>query len=488
MRTRTRSITVDTSCDYGEVVNIHWDSYPEYDSASSYTHSFTGSQAVRSESLSDVAPLLPEVYVDPKTGSWKRTRRIRPPKPRRSGWSVSDSRLFGANRDFKPVKYCSHTKTAIDLKTMMSAFTYSFGAGSGNPLVTRTFNHGNVCSALNSLGFSGSLIDYFNDDYRYSSADYIKTDWFALMDKFTEASDSFVLPKFLAGEDMAENDIFIDAFKLILNPSKAVSETIKFLTHPSNKKFRRITLKDFIRGVKSGTKGFAGLDLFYKFAIKPAISDIRDALDAHDFVNRRMQYLRQNSGSWVPVRVRSVHTASFDNEPFPERSPGSPIGLWSTIENKRSIATISAWGRVRDDLEWNDAWSAYLQYFGIGHMIGLGWELIPFSFVIDWFTNAQERINHFTRLRTGGPFVGIRGLSASQKDETVLKLTLLPGYSPAYGAEMLHPSGPMDLCQMTKSVYTRTNYIPETSGVVDTSSLGLFHFITSAELVAQRLF
>jgi hypothetical protein len=146
---------------------------------------------------------------------------------------------------------------------------------------------------------------------------------------------------------------------------------------------------------------------------------------------------------------------------------------------------ISAWGRVRQDLDWNDTWSAYLQYFGVGKVIGLAWELIPGSFLLDWITDAQEKINDLTRLRTGGPFCGIRNICASLKQELRENLFLNPGYEPTIGVQISQPSDPVHIATRDIVSYSRYREIPQTSGLVDISNLGLFHYTKLAELIFQ---
>lgn len=231
-------------------------------------------------------------------------------------------------------------------------------------------------------------------------------------------------------------------------------------------------------------KGSANANLFYQFGIKPAISDIRDAFHAHERVSQRLKILRSNAGRYIPIRVKDELFSSHSNE-LP--ATDDTLDFQWTMRHKRSIAHAGAWGRVRSDLQFSDTWSAYLQYFGINKMVGLVWELIPFSFVVDWFTNTQERINYYTRDRTGGPFEDICNVYSSVKQEELLELNLVPGRFPAMANTYITvPSSHMPIVERLSTYYTRIPSIPDTSGVFDFSALGLFHALTSGSLIIQR--
>jgi len=231
---------------------------------------------------------------------------------------------------------------------------------------------------------------------------------------------------------------------------------------------------------RDGANGF----LSYNFAIKPAISDIQSAIASHHKVSQRMQFLISHRGRYVPVRVmRSFERSPDFSNPGPMPS-GESSSMYAVV-TKRSTARLGCWAKVREDLTYNEIWKAYLEYFGINKIVGLAWELIPFSFIVDWFTNAQERINSLTRIRTGGPFTELLGFFASTKEESTTTVFLRPGFNHGYGFPMLR-SDPFEIASKTSTSYNRYPTIPDTSGVVDISTLGLFHSFAGASLIIQR--
>jgi hypothetical protein len=363
---------------------------------------------VQTSTITDiVATRRPEVTVDPKTGMWKRIRYPGLNRLRRDDNAFISA--FKSGR-FKPVQPCTHTKTDYLFETsgefVVECGISQVGRTDAWTITAPNYEAYRAIYGGNSLNSGGSWTP------KYTVGNFRKVDWFALMDSFDQSCSEFVHSSFLGGEDIAENAIFVDALKLAFNPSKAVLNLFTIVKDLVRSEYKPIlTLGHLAKSYRKILKKGANADLLYKFGIRPAISDIVDTLHSHSKVRDRMDYLKQNGGSWVPIRVKQEILADSANQIIAPLAHGVSTQYVSQCDYRRTTGIISAYGRVRPDLDWNDTWSAYLQYFGIDHMIGLAWELVPFSFVVDWFTNAKARIDYYTRLRTGGPFSSIRGLS-----------------------------------------------------------------------------
>jgi hypothetical protein len=431
-------------------------------------------------SITDVEPRpSPEVYIDPKTGRWRRFK-----SPTRVLLDIPDYKGLYLSQ-LRPVNPCHHVKRVTTFAKNIIV-SHSRVNSAGNPLFertdTRTQHFEDALQLIKRYG-SGFDVDEILDGTHGSSGDFLGHDWFALADRFSEACDQYMPSQFLAQESLTEGAIFVDALKAVINPSRAVL----YLLHAGKalgKKVRKLSLG---RAVHQIAKSSANAHLTYSFGIRPAISDILDSLNAHQKVSKRLHYLRSSAGRYVPVRVKQENHSSYD--PSPPGNPPDPStshSLQWVTTSKLSTARIGCWGRVREDLNMTSEWSAYLQYFGINKAFGVAWELIPFSFVIDWFTNAQERINSLTRFRTGGPFVEFRNLSSSLKLEQTDELFLVPGRDPSFGGLMIEPSSAKSIAKIRTIDYNRMSHIPDTSGVVDFTSLGLFHALTGGGLIIQR--
>jgi len=407
----------------------------------------------------------------------------------------------------KPVKPVHHVRKALRILNDEMAFV-SVSPLSGFCLkqTTRTA----VTHPMAWLGnrFGSDYIKHYMLDAVPDSTEghtFIGCDWFSLMSDFNEALDSLIPSSFLAGESTFEGAIFVDAIKLVVSPRKVVGGFLRDvvarhkhrlnlseLDHYYKKLFRKnsgLPYKDMVHSASnfgvplSALKEGINAHLLYDFGVKPAISDIKSTVLAHSSVERRLAFLNKNRGLYVPIRVRKVTS----KETFDYEAPGGNLQFKNILKEKYRLSTIFCQGRVRTDINNASRWRSYTEYFGLNKVIGTAYELIPFSFVLDWFTNTQERINDLTRIRLGeGPFVGLTSFGHSVKDVLSYETYISPGYDSISGFTFIEPNHPTPLLRVEVSEYTRDNRLPDTSGVVDMSTLGSFQGIKGVELIAQR--
>jgi len=330
-------------------------------------------------------------------------------------------------------------------------------------------------------------------------------DWVALTSDFDQACKSLVPDNFFAGEAFAEGSIFLDAIKLVLNPKKAI---VHFIKDVRNRGLHRLNLgeisaeykkiahsgnllvsheeKALARGfatARFSTKEIVSQHLGYQFGVVPAIQEIRGTLLAHSAVDRRLDYLNRHRGQYVPVRVKRGYPAAFTSIPF--TSPFLDFGL--VLQKCYAVGSIFGMGRIRADINESSRWRAYMEYFGINKAVGTAWELIPFSFVVDWFTNAQERINQLTRLPLGeSPFMNLTAIGCSTKNIALYDYVCNPGYDQTNGYNLQQPDSQFPVFSYAVTEYTRLPYIPDTSTVVDLSTLGSFQGWAAGELLIQK--
>jgi len=424
-----------------------------------------------------------EVFVDPITGRWRRTRKGRVVSPVmgvQPNVPVSSLRA----EELKPVHKCEHVKTKIKLVKDLTV-THEATRFPGNEIFERedartaTYVDGAqfLIAELGVTDLSDFLTESTSD---WSAGEYLTHDWFAISDSFSEACDQFINSKFLIGEDFVEHDIFVDAFKLVLNPTRAVKYLLKGIRGIGKKKYRNMNLGQATRHL---AKGASNATLFYNFALKPAIHDIEDLFLSHRRVSERMKLLRAGAGRYIPVRVKDELTSSLSNSLL---ETVTNQGLKWHADYKKSTAIMGAWARVREDLTFGSTWSAYLQYFGINKVAGLAWELIPCSFMLDWVFGAQEYVNKL-RFRTETPYNEFRGLWHSVKKETSEKLYCIPGWSPAYDDYLTSPSGSFVVAERLTTDYLRLPGLPKTTdSSFNFSDIGLFHAITTGSIIIQK--
>lgn len=478
MRIRSRTTTQNLNGTFSQTrkyrVGLCWRDPQEGTSVTGGTTTSLASQALQ---VSEMADVLSPAETKKKKRDWAKAqnalRRVDP---------------AAKIRQFMPCHPCHHVKTTYRFAGPSTTIHSSPQCSEYNQTWTGSFD--NAAVLMQHYFGCSDPVGYINSQSMNGTVgEYRKQDWFSLTSQFNEACDSFIPSQMLLGETLYEHSIFVNAFKYLVNPSRITKDFLSAVVKMGLRKKNLGVIDRIMYNTPDVIRGSANSFLSYQFGVKPAIGDIIKTLTAHQIVQQRLWYLAYNGGSYIPIRVKGEFSSSISNfaEPtsYPNNAPTS-IRRWYT--SRTSTGVISAWGKVRDDLNWKDTWNAYLHYFGVNKVIGLAWELIPFSFVLDWFTNVQERINELTRFRTGEPFSEIRSLTCSLKHETRSRVDLIPGYNNVLaGANMVTPNGPVTLCDIVESDYSRYLSIPETSGVVDFSSLGLFQAIASGALLVQRV-
>lgn len=481
MRNRTRTLPLIPNLQTTQSTTTEYTHHPEWN----YTTSSTFDIGLGTEDAAEESSTMQDDG-DPVISRDTKAKRRTRAEMRALGLEKIEESIPGVHfADLKPVKRCTHTREFISLEKDMTVEKWR-SLDLGNPVFEKTVVRKSLYSngasmVMDNFPFLHSFKNFISNGVptNYEAGGFIQPDWFELADAFNEATSSFVNSSFFAGETVLEGRIFIDAIKMVLNPSRSI-QTLINVGKLYKKKMSKMSLKD---ATHFTAREVAGKHLGYKFGVRPAIEDVGHTIAAHNRVTNRMNYLKSNGGKYVPVRVRRILPSSVVNEP-----PGPNYGnttFYTLCSAKRTVATIGGYARVREDLTGADTYRAYLQHFGVNKVVGLAWELVPFSFVLDWFTNAQERINSLTRIDIGGPFVGLTHICSSYKEELHETIYMDPGYDPITQMTV-RPLGEGIACfHKHTTSYTRIPGLFDTSGVVDLSTLGSFHAITGAELILQ---
>ncbi|DAD52687.1 maturation protein [ssRNA phage SRR7976301_4] len=129
---------------------------------------------------------------------------------------------------------------------------------------------------------------------------------------------------------------------------------------------RRTLMREFNRASRheNTADGISSRWLEYQYGWAPLFSDITAALDL------------LKSQVAVPLQVHAVRNVQ-EAWPLPVR-PYSSYGLWEPS------GSIKAGAKFRIDMVLVNSQLATLDSLGLANPFQLGWELIPYSFVVDW--------------------------------------------------------------------------------------------------------
>lgn len=139
-----------------------------------------------------------------------------------------------------------------------------------------------------------------------------------------------------------------------------------------NKRLSRKLLKK-----KRGLRTIAGTFLEYHFGWEPLIKDIGGAIDVlQGGIPPSAVHGRGSERIWY---LDNTHTGTPPNDVFETRRTEAKL-----------TCKISTLVRVSDPNLW------LANQLGFINPAAIAWDLVPFSFVVDWFVNVNEFLNSYT--------------------------------------------------------------------------------------------
>lgn len=278
---------------------------------------------------------------------------------------------------------------------------------------------------------------------------------------YHEAATGVLAKRTGSSESLAESAAEIDkTFAMVHQPLDAVNE---FLAGVYKSASSRSRTGKVVGAAKAVVKLPAALWLQYRYGLKPLLSDVKNAMKS---LSREYRKEAQ------PVLKRYISFAQANalNGSVADASDG-----WLHYkENKRTsnemIVKAIWYDRVKPNF-WHD--------IGLNpaNVAGLAWELLPYSFVVDWFTNIGDVIY------ANMPRVGVESLGGTFVILDTREFWSTP--SEAYGSDPnWHLSGgPSDTIHLKITEKRRTT-ISETASLVVRSDFRLDNWTRALDAAA----
>jgi hypothetical protein len=163
-------------------------------------------------------------------------------------------------------------------------------------------------------------------------------------------------------------------------------------------------------------KGAAGEYLNLEFGIKPIISDIGDAKKAYLGADARLNELQANSKKRIRRRLQILNeTATTSSESMESLFPlFEPTWSGGTALNSVKVTTTITSTR---NVWFSGCYSYYFKrssnslkrglqkarsIYGIEPSLSTGWELLPYSWLVDWHANVGEVLENLSAFSHDG--------------------------------------------------------------------------------------
>lgn len=240
---------------------------------------------------------------------------------------------------------------------------------------------------------------FYVDSTGLSAASTGAVGWAINRPTFVESEENFVQRAIARMEFGVQSGPFnAPVFLGELRDYKSVANRIAGWLKPKNGKS---VLKDYQRFQRNfrnanaldGIRALAAADLTYQFAIKPLISDLQGLMTMGQHINAQLDRLNSSK----PVIVRgSAHDETSEEEITFDAGNQAKYNLTTT--NCRAKRTCTAWAQIQYDFANTPRPSEkllLLDALGVDQPITAIWELVPFSFLVDYFIEVGDFLSQF---------------------------------------------------------------------------------------------
>lgn len=177
--------------------------------------------------------------------------------------------------------------------------------------------------------------------------------------------------------------------------------------------------------------GPSGEYLNYQLGIAPTVSAVTDLREAMQSSEKVIAQLERDSGKLIRRRYYFPDEIETSRSDVSREGHAPPFDVWNSILTPDSGSTLTTVTRRTTKRWFSGAFTYYLPkggwrrtldeldaVYGIKPGIDTGWELIPFSFVADYFVNAGDVLSNMNAFASDGLVMPYGYMMITQKVET----------------------------------------------------------------------
>jgi hypothetical protein len=158
---------------------------------------------------------------------------------------------------------------------------------------------------------------------------------------------------------------------------------------------RDIKKKPFTTVLKSAIS----LDFIDRFVVRPTIDDAQKFINAHNYVINVMNTMYERSGMLptayeMQSTIQKIHTSStYVCSPAQPSTPTEIALVGEQVERSVGQTKVYVLANVAYNTSAADPIKLWATRLGVTRPLDSAWDLVPFSFVVDYFTRAGDFIS-----------------------------------------------------------------------------------------------
>ena len=236
---------------------------------------------------------------------------------------------------------------------------------------------------------------------------------------------------------------------------------------------------------ESIVKAGVGIDFFWSFGLKPMIDDLKAIYNFSQSLSEQL-----SSSGYLRRRARSSHKledVTFDVTTIEH-------GLLKEVSG-RFRGKLEIYINYGCDVKIANPLQALLDACGLNSILGTAWELVPMSFIVDWFLNIGSVIERLTDIDTNGFTFHNEYRTFTIKGKGVIEYSYQfdrDVLGKAFPDEVQVTSHPCEFLTVDRGFYNESltdsqRIALDVYAPVIQSKFNLSKVATLAELIAQRL-